>query len=129
MQFIRQFVSMEKKISEEKGDFNLFALILRDDSIDIWDLVISADWVLEDRKKSLDYFVDQIKRNIGEDVLLNLSRIVLLDPNESFVLAMNKFMRTEHNNIDLDSLTLNNIYIKKAFLITSKQAKEFVKTS
>jgi hypothetical protein len=35
---------LERTLSEEKGPFNLFALLLREDAPDVWDLVVAAKW-------------------------------------------------------------------------------------
>ena len=42
--FIEKIVSLEQTISTEKGDFVFFALFLREDAQDKWDLVVSAPW-------------------------------------------------------------------------------------
>jgi len=49
-QILDKFVSLERDIASEKGEFSLFALFLREDAEDNWDLLASAPW-LEKRIK------------------------------------------------------------------------------
>jgi hypothetical protein len=44
-EFIDKYIELERSISYEKGDFSLFALFLREDAADIWDLVVAAPWI------------------------------------------------------------------------------------
>lgn len=118
---INKFLEIEKEINKEKGFFNLFALFLREDSENKWDLIISATWFLNDEKKTLDYVIDKIKSKINKNEIINLSRIVLLKPNDPFVLNINSIIVCEHSITEFSSCVLNNMHIKHAFIITSKK--------
>ena len=41
-QMVEKLASVEREVSSEKGDFRLFALFLREDAQDRWDLLVSA---------------------------------------------------------------------------------------
>jgi hypothetical protein len=49
----------EKGMSSEKGPFLLFALMLREEAPDLWDLVVSAPWIESDKAKALAYIAVQ----------------------------------------------------------------------
>ena len=126
MKLIENFKNIEMEISKEKGAFSLFALVLREDSQEKWDLLISAPWLLNDqneipqKKSILFYFVDKISK-IDKSLLNELSRIILLLPNDPFVTNMNSIVKAEHKMTEFRSCTFNNIYIKHAFIITSQK--------
>ena len=42
---LNKLMSIEKESSAERGDYNLFALFLREDSSNKWDILVSADWI------------------------------------------------------------------------------------
>lgn len=44
---------LEAKVSAQKGPFALFALFMREDVPDRWDLVISAPWISDKSEASL----------------------------------------------------------------------------
>ena len=79
------YARLESQIATEKGDFTLFALFLREDVPDRWDLVVSAMWVGEDHRSAVDYLIAQIKEKLGEQDLTSLARIVIIDPGEEGV--------------------------------------------
>src|SRR2546426_3521117 len=70
-----KFTRLESQIAQEKGDFTLFALFMREDVPDRWDLIVSAPWLGDDKRAAVSYLVDQIKSKLGERDLTNLSRI------------------------------------------------------
>ena len=82
-----KFAELESRIAEEKGDFALFALFMREDSPGRWDLIVSAPWTGDDKQSAVNYFVSQIKSSLGEQGLTNLSRIVVVDPQDAAVQA------------------------------------------
>ena len=50
-QLVEKLASLERDISSEKGDFSLFALFLREDAYDRWDLLVSSPWIEINEKK------------------------------------------------------------------------------
>src|SRR3972149_3131589 len=80
-----KFAERESHIAEEKGPFALFALFMREDAPDRWDLIVSAPWAGGDKRSVVDYFVSQIKSRLGEQGLTSLSRIVVIDPQHAAV--------------------------------------------
>src|SRR2546426_600860 len=69
-----KFAELESRIAEEKGPFALFALFMREDAPDRWDLIVSAPWAGEDKRSVVDYFVGQIKSRLGEQGLTRFGR-------------------------------------------------------
>jgi hypothetical protein len=78
-QIIEKLTSLERDIASEKGEFSLFALFLREEADDTWDLLASAPWLEADKRESLDYLVNQLRARLDTQELLSLSRIVLLE--------------------------------------------------
>ena len=72
IEFTEKFAELESHIAEEKGPFALFALFMREDAPDRWDLIVSAPWAGDDKRSVVDYFVSQIKSRLGEQGLTSL---------------------------------------------------------
>ncbi len=72
-------------VASKRGAFTVFALFLRDEAPDVWDLVVSAPWLEEGRSKALKKFAKGLSAAIGEDGVLSLSRIVTLKADEPAV--------------------------------------------
>ncbi|NBB32087.1 hypothetical protein GVN22_27455, partial [Cellulophaga sp. BC115SP] len=47
---IEKFSKIEQEIVNVKGDFELFALFLREDAIDKWDILVAADWISHNKQ-------------------------------------------------------------------------------
>jgi hypothetical protein len=115
------FGRVESQVARERGDFVLFALVLRDDAPDRWDLVVSAPWVGDDKRQAVDYMVGQIKAMLGPEYLTYLSRIVFVDPDQDAVQNLNRAMHVEHGNVEVRDSYFFGLPIRRAAIITSKR--------
>ena len=115
------FGRVESQVARDKGDFVLFALVLREDAPDRWDLVVSAPWAGDDKLRAVDYLVDQIKAILGPQYLTNLSRIVFVDPEQDAVQKLNRAIQVEHGNVEVRDRYFFGLPIKHASIITSKR--------
>jgi hypothetical protein len=116
-----KFRDLESRIAEEKGRFALFALFMREDVPDRWDLIVSAPWVGSDKRGAVDYFVNQIKTQLGEQDLTSLARIVVVDPQDTAVQALNRAVQIEHGGVEIRDSNFFGLPVKHAFIITSKR--------
>lgn len=126
-QLIEKLVSLERQISTEKGEFSLFALFLREDAPNKWDLVASAPWIETGKKETLDYFAKLLRSSLDLQELLSLSRIVLIDLNNPGLKAIHKDIRVEHGIVEIKDSNFFGLDIKHAYIITSKKEDTVVK--
>jgi hypothetical protein len=117
-----KFAELESHVAGEKGSFVLFALFMREDAPDRWDLIISAPWVESDKRKAVDYFVSQIKSRLGEQALTSLARIVVIDPQEAGVQAFNRAIRVEHGPIEVRDSDFFGLPVRQALVFASQRA-------
>ena len=54
-ELVERFARLETQIAQEKGDFALFALFMREEVPDRWDLMVSASWAGGDDSATVDY--------------------------------------------------------------------------
>ncbi|MCB2141170.1 hypothetical protein KQH27_00515 [bacterium] len=118
---IEKLISVEKRISDKKGAFQLFALFLREDASDVWDLVVSASWAFKNKTVSLQYLSSQLNKTLSQSQMLKLSRIVIIEPDNPALEAMHKAMQIEHGSAELKDCNFFGLQIKRAFVITSKR--------
>jgi len=116
-----KFSELESQIAEDKGGFTLFALFMREDAPDRWDLIVSAPWTGDDKRSTVNYFVTQIKSRLGEPELTSLSRIVVVDPQDAAVQAINRAIQIEHGTVEVRDGNFFGLPIKQAYIITSKR--------
>lgn len=112
---------VEKSLSESKGQFELFALFLREDSPNKWDLLISAEWARADKKASINIIIQEIRKVLTDQDMLMLSRIIILDKDDEALKAIHQAMRVEHGLAEITESNFFGVAIKHAYLITSQR--------
>lgn len=117
----KKLQALEAKIAKEKGRFLLFALFLREDAPNVWDLVLSAPWVEKDKAASIRYVADTLKSVLSRKELTHLSRIVIIDTNNPALTKMQSGMEVEHGLIDIQQSNFFGLQIKHAYIITSRR--------
>jgi hypothetical protein len=68
-----------EEISDERGDVDFAALLLREDSPGRWDFVLGARWLKDAGREVYEYVTEKLKRGLSPEELLQISRTVLLD--------------------------------------------------
>ncbi len=113
---------VEKKLSESKGPFELFALFLREDAPpNKWDLLISSDWARRNKMSALKEIIKEIKSVFSEQELLMLSRLSVLDKDDEALKALHHAVHVEHGLAEISDSSFYGLPIRHAYLITSKK--------
>lgn len=116
-----KFVELERTLSQERGEFSLVALFLREDASDKWDLIVAAPWIEVDRKEALAYITTQIQQRFNSEELARLSRVVLVDRSNPAVEAMNQAINCQHGQNEVRDSNFFGLQIKHAYIITSQR--------
>jgi hypothetical protein len=82
---IEKLADVCARIISEQGGVYVFALLLREEAPDRWDLVLSAPWADASRKESYDYIADRLRESLSSSDLVRLSRIVVVPPESPVV--------------------------------------------
>jgi hypothetical protein len=123
---VEKLLKVERQIAEEKGPFSLFALFLREDAQDKWDLVASALWLEKNKQEAFEFLANLIRSSLAPDELLSLSRIVLVDHNDPALDAVHRALRAEHGIVEVKDTSFFGLEIKHAYIITSQRETETV---
>ncbi len=114
---IRKIAEIEKSLSEEKGNFKLFAVFSKKNIEGLWDIVISADWMKNERE-GLDCISRKLTKELSIKEIVKISRIVYLDVNEKFVHAMNTMFNVkDHDLIEIENRDINGILVVKGYVL------------
>ena len=111
---VEQLRRIEEAVSDEKGDFTLFALFLREDASDRWDLVVASPWIARDKRAGLKYLADKVQTQLKPDDRIRLSRIVIVDGPGPLLNAF----RVRHGLLEAKDNVFFGLKIKQAFIIT-----------
>ncbi|MEO6050999.1 MAG: hypothetical protein ABIP78_06670 [Pyrinomonadaceae bacterium] len=126
---IEKFQDLELEISKVKGDFALFALFLRDDSVDKWDIVVAAPWIENDRKNALAYITSRIQLVFSKAELTRISRVILIDEANPALSAVNTAIRMNHGAAEVKDSNFFGLRIKHGYILTSQRPNAIPETS
>lgn len=120
-EFVDHLVNIERALAEKKGPFNLFALFLREDAPDKWDLLVAASWLVRNKPDSLKYVAQKLQKALSKNDLLKLSRIVIIDHGNPALDAFQRAFQIEHGSTEIQDSSVFGLKIKHAYLITSRR--------
>lgn len=113
---------VERELSRQQGSFTLFALFERQDIPSRWDLVIAAPWVDRDNEQAMRLLASEMKKRLPPSDVVRVSRIVLLDSDDSSVRAITSAHPVEHGRVEIDEASDYGLPADRGFVITARQA-------
>jgi len=120
-EIIQKLVRAEQEMAAEKGEFLLFALFLPEDAPSLWDLVVASPWIATDKADSLRYIADKVNSVLDPNEVVQLSRIVLIEPDDPSLVALQEAVHIEHGTTEIRDADFFGLPIKHAYLITSRR--------
>jgi hypothetical protein len=117
--FVIKLQALEKQVAAEKGPFQLFAILLREDAPNKWDLVVAAPWLEQSHREGLKFLSRRVIEALSKDELLMLSGIIIVESDNPGVKAIRKAFPVEHGNFEIGNNTLFDMPIKQGHIVTS----------
>jgi hypothetical protein len=118
--FFDKLRSLEQEIADEKGPFQFYALILREDSPLKWDLVVAAPWLDEDERAGMKYLAAKVTKVLTKkEVVRMLAGIVIVERDNPGLKPIQKTVAVEHGNVELRDCELFRMDVEHAIIITS----------
>lgn len=107
-------------ITDEKGEFGLFGLFLREGAPGTWDLVISAPWLDANKKAGIEHVAKKLKARLSAEELLSLSRIVVIETEHEGVRAIRTSVAVRGTIAHLENTVLFGLPMEEAYIIISQ---------
>lgn len=111
-----------RDITAQKGDFTLFALLMRSDAPGTWDLVVAAPWLKKGKLKAISELTELLAQSIGEQSLLQFARIVTIDELDPRLKAIVSKFSVDDGHISIQSSDLFGLDIEEAIIMRAKRA-------
>ena len=118
---VKKLSKVESEIAQIKGPFHLFAFFLREDAQDKWDLIVAAPWIKRDKAAALKFIANTVQKSLQPSELIKLSRIVLVDDNNTALKAIQSAVQVKHEIAEVKDSVFFGLKIKHAFIITSNK--------
>jgi hypothetical protein len=120
---LEKLQTIEKKATQERGKFDLFALFLREESADRWDLLVSSDWISANKASSLKYLAEEVQKAFSPEEITRISGIVIIEKSNPALSALLSDIHLEHGVAEKRDVVYFGLQIKHAYFITSRQRK------
>jgi hypothetical protein len=115
---IAKLQEIESEIAHERGDLFLFAVFLPEGALNKWDLLISAPWVTNGAKDSIEYVVEKLQRRFKPNEMLTFARVAPIPPDHPSLLELSERYQVMHGDLELRNFEFFSIDIKCAHFIT-----------
>jgi hypothetical protein len=112
---------VESLLSDANGPFDLFGLFLREDSVDVWDLLVAASWLDPGKLVALRKIATKVQEELGADELTKISRIVIIEETNPALAAVQQAVSVEHGLAEIQNTTFFGLMIRHAFVITARR--------
>ena len=109
-----------EKLAKAKGKIVLFALFLRENGIDKWDVLVSSDWARRDKRAALEVVIEEMKTVLDDKEWRMLAKVVILDKNDSMLDEVKSATRTVQGVEEFSNRHFFDLDIKQGYLIDSK---------
>ena len=110
---------LEREIAAQKGEFSLFGLFHREESIS-WDLIFAAPWIAGDRHAARDFLVERLQARLDLPELRELGRIQPLMEDSPFVAMARTLPRVDHGRLALGAFDTATQDFRGGYLITNR---------
>jgi len=114
-------LQVERALAGERGPFALFALLLREEAPEKWDLVVSAPWIEDNKAAALKLISERVKNSLAASDLSTISRIVVADPSDPAVDAINRAIKVEHSAVEVKDSTFFGLQIRHGHIFASNR--------
>ena len=111
-----------------KNDLNLLGLFLREDSGELWDLVIASPSLKSSELASFEKVAKGIRLHLNQEELASLSRIVILDQGGAVLNAFIKEFANRLGLLDIHFVLEGGAVIRRAYAIIVRGVTESPKT-
>ena len=118
---VDKLIRVEIHLSSKKGPFDLFAIVLREDLSDKWDLLVAADWIEGNFDRSLKLISRELTKRLGTDELSAISKVVLLSVFDPRVKSVQKAVQIEHLDAEFINADFFGFFVDHLYVITSKR--------
>ncbi len=112
-----------KELESEHGSLLIFALFLREEPLEKWDIIISAKWLNSKEMSAYKIISSKLQEVLKDSELVQFSRIVLLeqdDPVVSFLLDLETIKNGGYKELSTEELSDKfGFAIKRAYLLRS----------
>lgn len=109
--------AVAERIEAEGGPLQLFAIMHRADTIDRWDVVVSAPRFNPDRIEDYRRVIDRVQSMLPWDQYMRVSHVAILPPNSPMVTAILASSELEPGKLRALAEPIGGVDYDKGYLV------------
>jgi hypothetical protein len=117
-EILEKIKSIVVALEKEHGPILIFALFLREDPLEMWDIVVSASWLSPGDMNAYNTIIDKFQGVLTEADLMQFSRVVILEDNDPVVSFLQDSCTITNGHIE----TFSGDVFSEKFKFTIKSA-------
>src|SRR6266852_7070337 len=114
--FFEKIKSIGREIEAEVGGVVLFGVFKPADAPQLWDVIVSADWVAEDNGPAIYYVGRRLQERLDEAELVAISRIEALPPSTAFVRSVLDAVHVTGEGAKVEYRAFHGILMAEAYI-------------
>ncbi|MBP1207252.1 hypothetical protein JOD97_005331 [Duganella sp. 1411] len=118
--FVKKLQRIERRLSVERGPFELFAALRPDSSLRLWDLLVTARWLDDWGLTEMRTIASQLNAEFPLPEILKFSRIAIIERDNPGLQAIHSAVQVEHGLREFRNVTFFDVRILHAYIITSR---------
>jgi hypothetical protein len=118
--FVKKLQRIERRLSVERGPFDLFAAFRPDSTLRLWDLLVTARWLDDWGLPEMQIIASQLNAEFALPEILKFSRIAIIERDNPGLQAIHSAVEVEHGLREFRNVTFFDVPILHAYIITSR---------
>lgn len=119
-ELVEKMQRVERRISQERGPFVLFALFLLPESLNMWDVVVSAPWADERDWEASEYVLREMQKELTLKDFFNISRVMVIPSDFEDLEELHEEHPVEHGKVIVRNREFGMQIIQKGYIITCR---------
>ena len=120
--FVKKLQRIERRLSAERGPFELFAAFRPDSTLRLWDLLVTARWLDDWSLTEMRIIASQLNGEFALPEILKFSRIAIIERDNPGLQAVHSAVQVEHGLREFRNVTFFDVPILHAYIITSRHS-------
>ncbi|WP_439582616.1 hypothetical protein [Dyadobacter bucti] len=117
-EIVKKLIQIEKESSLEMGVYTFFALFLRENSANRWDIVVAAKWINADRSAAHTYLAKKVQEALEVTEIVKISHIAILDNDLFEVPEFLEDISVQHGASRIKDEEFSGQQIERGYVIT-----------
>jgi hypothetical protein len=117
-EIVKKFIQIEEESSKEMGEYTFFALFLRENSANRWDIVVASKWINENKSAARSYLAKKVQDALDVSEIVKISHIAILDNDLFEVPEFLEDVTVQHGSARFKDEEFSGQQIERGYVIT-----------